>query len=138
VAKRPSKSPQLPAQQPGLVPAQRPPSALTPVDARQVMMEAAGLSQERQSSLLRQAVQAAEDALQAEHEVFGPTGVLLKSRPDTFARMLGAKFIRDLVGAAPSKTSVAAAPGQVVVNIGLPDWADPQAVKVGGKVIEPT
>jgi len=47
------------------------------------------------------------------------------TQPDWFARLRAAKFIADLVGAAPSKQSAGLAPTYIPVPVPLPSWAQP-------------
>lgn len=87
-------------------------------------MEAAGLSPARQGELLKLTVEQAEAALTTAMATLNPT------MPDWYARIQAAKFIRDLLGASPSKVGVSQGSAQVQVNIELPSWARPVEAKV--------
>lgn len=104
-----------------------PPSALTPDDVRTRLLAAAGVDETAQAALLRDAVAAVKDALVALH----PLAPIPQA--DHYARLQAAKFIRDLVGAAPSKTSVGTNATQVIVNVDLPEWAMPKPVVIDSK-----
>ena len=96
------------------------PSALTPDDARTRLLQAAGADDQEQARLLRLALTQVEGALSAD-------STITPGMPDWFARLQAAKFIRDLIGAAPSKTAASPSATQVVVNVDMPTWALPQA-----------
>lgn len=104
-----------------LVPATRPPSALAPTDLRERLLKLAGLDETKMAGLVKLTVEQAEAALTGAMAVQDP------ALPDWFARLQAAKYIRDLLGVAPSKVGVGAGSAQVQVNIELPAWAKPKA-----------
>jgi hypothetical protein len=106
------------------------PGALAPVDARQALLDAAGLTPERQGELLRVAVQTAETAMTGAMSPLVAAGAT--PMPDWHARLGAARFLAGLLGAQPSKSGVGSGQAQVVVNIEMPEWARPAEPKQVG------
>ena len=107
---------------PSTLPARPPEVGLTSVQVRETLLLAAGLTPARQGELLAKAVATADEA------VSSAMSVLNTSMPDWHARLGAAKFIRDLVGAAPPKAAAAAPAAQVAVVVNIPKWAQGEVI----------
>lgn len=96
------------------------PPALPGHDPRLALFEKAGLTPERQATLLKSAVEALEGGLLAMSAQY-------PGQPDHFARMKAAGQLIGLVGAEPSRASVRDGGGkaEVTIVIPTPDWAAP-------------
>jgi hypothetical protein len=101
-----------------------PPAVSDVSSLRDVLLQRAGLDLERQASLLRQAVGVFEAGLSAQ-------SAMAPDLPDWFARLKAARGLVDIVGIMPSRTQSAKGVPQVVVNIEVPDWAQPMMARRG-------
>lgn len=94
---------------------------------RMQALEKAGVTPDRAASVLNHAIRAAEMAMST---AMHPLNVNVE---DWHARLNAAKFLAQVFGLMPSKSTAPADAGkQVAVTINLPEWAAPREPKQAG------